>query len=65
MQRVFLAKSTILLCFHSVRMVLLIFGHVVIALLALCTFQSYLSTHLVTSVIVIVAAYCSQSKFQA
>ncbi len=46
-------------------MVLFVFGQIVIALLTLCTLQSNLSTHLVTSVIVIVAAYCSQSKFQA
>ena len=46
------AKFTVLLSLHSVRMVLLVFGHVVVALLALCTFQSNLSTHLVTSVII-------------
>lgn len=55
-QSVFLTKSTILLCFHSVRMVLLIFGQIVVTLFTFCTFQSNLSTHLVTSVIHIVTA---------
>ena len=51
MESMFPAEPTILLCFHSVRMVSFLFGRVVVALFALCTLQSDLCTHLVTSVL--------------
>jgi hypothetical protein len=50
MERVFPAEPAILLCLHSVRMVSFFFGCIVVALFALRTFQSDLSTHFRTSV---------------
>ena len=40
-----LTESTILFCFHSVRMSLLILGHVVVTLLAFCTCQCDFCAH--------------------
>jgi len=40
-----LAESAILFGFHSVRMILLVFGRIVITLLAFCTCQSDSCTH--------------------
>ena len=51
MESMLSAEPTILLCFHSVRMVSLLFGRVVVTLLALGALQSDLCTHLVTSVL--------------
>ena len=45
MHRMSLAESAVLLGFHSVRMSLLILGHVVIALLAFCACQCDLCAH--------------------
>ena len=45
-----LAELTILLCFHSIWMKLLILSHIIITLLALFTSKSYLDTHDVTSI---------------
>lgn len=45
MHRMLSAKSAILLCLHSVRVSLFVFRHVVITLLAFCTFQCDSCTH--------------------
>ena len=41
----FSAESTILLCFHSVRMSFFVFFRVVVTILALCTCQCYFCAH--------------------
>ena len=49
MHGVLLAESAVLAGFHSVRMILLFLGHVVVALLAFSTGQCNLDTHVLTS----------------
>ena len=44
-----LAESAVLLCFHTIGMIFLLLGRIVITILALCTSQGYLSTHCISS----------------